>query len=69
MLRKRSSFLSRIESAGGVTFSERAAALSDPVRSRASMKRRSSSVIIQFILTIYYLQFKHRLCLPSYSEE
>ena len=64
---QRSSFLSRIDSAGGVTLSERAAALSDPVRSSASMKRRSSSVIIQFYLRNISCQFKHSLCCVGYS--
>jgi hypothetical protein len=37
-----------MESAGGVTSSALAAALSEPVRLRAATNRKSSSAIIQF---------------------
>ncbi len=46
-----SSLLRRSDSAGGVTFNDRAAPLSEPVRASASMNCRSASEIIQFSLT------------------
>ncbi|MNN73586.1 hypothetical protein D3C81_1897180 [compost metagenome] len=62
-----SSLRSRADSAGGVTLSERAAALSDGDCASASTRRKSSIWIIHFSLTIDVPPFNHGLPFASYT--